>query len=56
MYVLTRLYRQRTRSDQVVDEPNVYVDAPINLQVVAPRFNHGLVLAALNVVVEIIGQ
>ncbi|KAG8221274.1 amidase signature domain-containing protein [Butyriboletus roseoflavus] len=35
-------------------EPNVYVDAPINLQIVAPRFDDGLVLAALNVIERIV--
>jgi Asp-tRNA(Asn)/Glu-tRNA(Gln) amidotransferase A subunit family amidase len=35
-------------------DPNVYVGSPINLQVVAPRFNDGLVLAALNVIERII--
>ncbi|KAF8435033.1 amidase signature domain-containing protein [Boletus edulis BED1] len=35
-------------------EPNVYVGAPINLQIVAPRFNDGMVLAALNVIERIV--
>ncbi|KAF8548986.1 amidase [Imleria badia] len=35
-------------------EPSVYTEAPIGLQIVAPRFNDGLMLAALNVIEQII--
>jgi len=35
-------------------DPNAYVGAPIGLQVVAPRFNDGMVLAALNHIERII--
>ncbi|KAF9243168.1 amidase signature domain-containing protein [Melanogaster broomeanus] len=34
-------------------EPEVYIGAPVNLQVVSPRFNDGLVLAAQDVIERI---
>lgn len=38
----------------MTDEPNLFVDAPINLQIVAPRFNDGIVLAAVDVIERIV--
>lgn len=54
MCVLATLNWQRIESDRVLDEPGLYTDAPVSLQVVGPRFNDGLVLAALNVIERII--
>lgn len=39
---------------ELTDEPHAFVDAPIGLQIVAPRFNDGVVLAAMNAIEEII--
>ncbi|KAF8548984.1 amidase [Imleria badia] len=36
------------------DDSKTYVDAPISLQIVAPRFNDGWVLAALDVIEKIV--
>ena len=50
---VARVYPVRQLTE-LTDEPHAFVDAPIGLQIVAPRFNDGVVLAAMNAIEEII--